>query len=311
MFSAGPRPVEPSAVLPAPHEGERRGVGATVLAYVNLTKPRIIVLLLITTLGGMVIAARSIPPSELILATMVGGAFAAGGANAINCYIDRDIDQMMHRTRRRSLPSGRVTPRNALIYGLVLGVLSFVILAVFANLLSAALAQFGLLFYVLIYTGYLKRSTPQNIVIGGAAGAMPPMVGWAAVTGSVDLTALYLFAIIFFWTPPHFWALSLITAQDYARANIPMLPLIFGESETRRQIFLYSILLVTLSVFVFAGQSLGFIYLGSAAVLGVGLMVYAVRLLRNGSLIRARQMFMYTNIYLALIFLAMAVDRVI
>ena len=280
------------------------------MAYVNLTKPRIIVLLLITTLAGMVIAARTIPPIELILATMVGGAFAAGGANAINCYIDRDIDRLMHRTRRRSLPAGRVAPRNALIYGLVLGALSFVTLASFANLLTAALAQFGLLFYVLIYTGYLKRSTPQNIVIGGAAGAMPPMVGWAAVTGSVDLTALYLFAIVFFWTPPHFWALSLITAQDYARAKIPMLPLVFGETETRRQIFLYSILLVTLSVFVFAGQSLGLVYLASAVALGMGLIFYASRLLRDGGLRRARQMFMYTNIYLALLFFAMAVDRV-
>jgi protoheme IX farnesyltransferase len=311
FFSASYRAVEPAVGLTMPDVKVKRGIGATIQAYVNLTKPRIIVLLLFTTLGGMFIAARSFPPVELIVATMIGGAFAAGGANAINCYIDRDIDLMMHRTRRRSLPAGRVSPHNALIFGLVLGALSFAVLAIGANLLAAALAQFGLLFYVLIYTSYLKRSTPQNIVIGGAAGAMPPVVGWAAVTGSVDLMALYLFAIIFFWTPPHFWALSLITAQDYARAKIPMLPLIFGETETRRQIFLYSILMVTLSVFIFAGQSLGLVYLGSAIVLGVGLMVYAVRLLRNGSLIRARQMFMYTNYYLALLFLAMAVDRML
>jgi heme o synthase len=280
------------------------------VAYVNLTKPRIIVLLLITTLGGMIIAARSIPSFDLILWTMLGGAFAAGGANAINCYLDRDIDVLMHRTRRRSLPSGRVSPRNALIYGVVLGALSFAILAIFANLLTAALAQVGLLFYVLIYTGYLKRSTPQNIVIGGAAGAVPPLVGWAAVTGQVDLLAVCLFAIVFFWTPPHFWALSLLTSQDYARANVPMLPLVMGEGETRRQVFLYSILLVALTLLVFTGGDLGWIYLASAVALGAGLLVYAVRLLRDGTARKARQMFMFSNLYLALIFMAMAVDRV-
>jgi protoheme IX farnesyltransferase len=288
-----------------------RPLKSSLVAYVNLTKPRIIILLLITTLGGMVIAARSLPPLGLLIATMVGGALAAGGANAINCYIDRDIDILMHRTRKRSLPSGRVEPRNALIYGIVLGVLSFAILAEFANLLAAALAQVGLLFYVLVYTGYLKRSTPQNIVIGGAAGAMPPMVGWVAVTGQIDLLAIYLFAIVFFWTPPHFWALSLLTSQDYARANIPMLPLVVGEGETRRQVFLYSILLVALTMLVVTGRDLGLIYLGSAVVLGAGLLIYAVRLLQHGSNLRARQMFMYSNYYLALIFLAMAVDRAI
>jgi protoheme IX farnesyltransferase len=259
----------------------------------------------------MVIAAQALPDPGLILATMVGGALAAGGANAINCYIDRDIDQLMHRTRKRSLPAGRVAPRNALIYGLVLGALSFAVLTVFVNLLSAVLAQVGLLFYVLIYTGYLKRSTPQNIVIGGAAGAMPPMVGWAAVTGQIDLLAIELFAIIFFWTPPHFWSLSLITSQDYARANIPMLPLVFGEAETRRQIFLYAVLLVALTALIASSRALGWIYLASALILGAGLLVYAVRLLRDGSLKRARQLFMYSNAYLALLFLAMALDRVI
>jgi protoheme IX farnesyltransferase len=281
-----------------------------VKAYVNLTKPRIIVLLLITTFGGMVVAARTIPPLDLIIATLVGGAFAAGGANAINCYIDRDIDQLMHRTRSRSLPAGRVAPRNALLYGLILGVLSFAILAIFANLLTAVLAQAGLLFYVLVYTGYLKRSTPQNIVIGGAAGAMPPLVGWVAVTGQIDLFALYLFAIIFFWTPPHFWALSLLTSQDYARANVPMLPLVFGEGETRRQIFLYSLLLVAVTMVVYSGRAVGWIYLLAALTLGGGLLFYALRLLRNGTPRHARQLFTYTNAYLALLFLAMAADRV-
>jgi protoheme IX farnesyltransferase len=303
--------VTATANAPIEGSGEPATLGQTIRAYVNLTKPWIILLLLITTLGGMIIAERGIPPLGLIVATLIGGACAAGGANAINCYIDRDIDQLMRRTRKRSLPAGRVSPRNALIYGLVLGVIAFVVLYLFANLLAAVLAEAGLLFYVLIYTGYLKRSTPQNIVIGGAAGAMPPMVGWVAVTGQLDLMALYLFAIIFFWTPPHFWALSLLTSEDYARANIPMLPLVVGEGETRRQILLYSILLVAVTVLVFSGRGAGYIYLLSALALGAGLIFYAARLLRDGSAIRARQLFKFSNYYLALLFLALAVDRVV
>ncbi len=282
-----------------------------IRAYLNLTKPRIVVLLLITTFGGMVIAARGLPSFGLILATMLGGACAAGGANAINCYIDRDIDQLMHRTQKRSLPQGRVPPRGALLFGLALGALSFLVLTLWANLLSAILALAGLLFYVFIYTRILKRTTPQNIVIGGAAGAMPPMVGWAAVTGRLDLVALYMFAVIFFWTPPHFWALSLLTAQDYARANVPMLPLVAGEDETRRQIFLYSVLLVAVTMLLVSGRAMGFLYLVAALGLGGGLIYYAAKLLRDGSRARARQLFMYSNIYLALLFLAMALDRTI
>jgi protoheme IX farnesyltransferase len=300
-----------TAAVNAPALADAPSLKQIILAYLNLTKPRIIVLLLITTLGGMVIAARSLPSLDLIFWTLLGGALAAGGANAINCYLDRDIDQLMHRTRRRSLPAGRVSPRNALIYGIVLGTLSFAILATFANLLAAALAQVGLLFYVLIYTGYLKRSTPQNIVIGGAAGAMPPLVGWAAVTGQVDLLGLCLFALIFFWTPPHFWALSLLTSEDYARANVPMLPLVLGEAETRRQVLLYSVLLVALTLLIFTSGELGWLYLAAAATLGAVLLVYAVRLLRAGTARRARQMFMFSNLYLALIFTAMAVDRIV
>ncbi|HVC32421.1 MAG TPA: heme o synthase [Chloroflexota bacterium] len=301
------------AAPPRPVAGPSSGGRATdvAMAYLNLTKPRIIVLLLITTLGGMVIAARGFPSLSLILATMLGGAFAAGGANAINCYIDRDIDQLMHRTQTRSLPRGLVSPQNALVFGLALGALSFVVLATFANVLCAALALAGLLFYVLVYTGVLKRSTPQNIVIGGAAGAIPPMVGWVAVTGHVDLLALYLFAVIFFWTPPHFWALSLLTSQDYARANVPMLPLVVGEGETRRQIFLYSILLIAVTLLLVSSRSMGLFYLFAALALGGGLLYYAGRLLRDGSRLRARQLFMYSNIYLALLFIAMAVDRAI
>lgn len=288
-----------------------RPFAQTLAAYLNLTKPRIIVLLLITTLGGMVIAQRGLPPWGLVLATMIGGACAAGGANAINCYIDRDIDQLMHRTQKRALPRGQVAPGHALVFGLALGVLSFIILTIFANLVSAVLALAGLLFYVLVYTGILKRSTPQNIVIGGAAGAMPPMVGWAAVTGRVDLPALYLFAVIFFWTPTHFWALSLLTSQDYARANVPMLPLVLGEGETRRQILLYSILLVAVTLLLVCGRAMGLFYLAAALILGAGLIYYSIRLLRDGTRLRARQLFVYSNAYLALLFFAMALDRAV
>jgi len=302
-------PVAPVCDRSSPTGSRFVALRNTFYAYVNLTKPRIIVLLLITTLGGMVIGARSFPPLGLVVATMIGGALAAGGANAINCYLDRDIDQLMRRTRRRSLPSGRVEPAHALIYGLVLGVLSFVIMTAFVNVLSAALAQAGLLFYVFVYTGFLKRSTPQNIVIGGAAGAIPPVVGYAAVTGRIDLLALYMFAIIFFWTPPHFWALSLVTSEDYARANVPMLPLVVGEDETRRQILLYSILLVALTTLLFSTQIMGLVYLVSSLVLGAGLILLAIRLIREGTNRHARQVFFYCNAYLALLFLAMAIDR--
>ena len=309
-----PKRVEVAAVQPVSASPDLLATprrGQQIMAYVNLTKPRIILLLLITTLLGMVIAARSLPSFALILATMIGGAFAAGGANAINCYLDRDIDSLMHRTQNRALPRGKVPPEHALVEGLVLGVLSFVILTVFANLLTAVLALAGLLFYVLIYTGVLKRSTPQNIVIGGAAGAIPPMVGWTAVTGHLDLLAIYMFAVIFFWTPPHFWALSLLTSQDYARANVPMLPLVVGEGETRRQIFLYTILLVAVTLLLVSGRTMGLIYLVAALALGGGMLYYAARLLRDGSRQRANQLFHFSNLYLALMFLAMAVDRII
>lgn len=293
------------------HEFSLLRAQQVVLAYANLTKPRIIVLLLITTLGGMIVAARGFPSLGIIVATLVGGAFAAGGANAMNCYIDRDIDPLMRRTRRRSLPQGRILPQNALIFGLALGALSFIILDSFVNLLSALLALGGLLFYVLVYTGLLKRSTPQNIVIGGAAGAMPPMVGWVAVTGQIDLTAVYMFAVIFFWTPPHFWALSLLTSEEYARAHVPMLPLVVGEGETRRQILLYSVLLLAVTLLMVNGHAMGVLFLAAALVFGGILIYYAAQLVREGSKSRARQLFMYSNFYLLLIFAAMAVDRMV
>ena len=216
--------------------------------YVALTKPRIISLLLITALGGMFLAAKGVPHWTLILVVLGGGALASGGANALNHYMDRDIDEQMVRTRKRPLARGAVKPRNALIFGVALNLGAFALLFTYANLLSALLTLCATLFYIIIYTGLLKRSTPQNIVIGGAAGSIPPLVGWAAVTGNLGLPAFFLFAVIFFWTPPHFWALALLLKDDYARAGIPMLPVVAGVDKTKKQIFLYTLLVVALAI---------------------------------------------------------------
>jgi protoheme IX farnesyltransferase len=277
--------------------------------YIALMKPRILLLLLITTFGAMVLAQRGLPPLPLVLLTLLGGTLAAGGANAINQYIDRDIDQLMRRTRQRPLPSQQVPPRQALRFGIALGLAAFLLLALCVNLLSAMLAMSGLLVYVIVYSLWLKRVTPQNIVIGGAAGAIPPLVGWAAATDSLSLTAFYLFAIIFFWTPPHFWALSLLLKHDYAAARIPMLPVVSGTAETKRQILLYSLLLVALSLLLFAAQLMGVWYLAAALLLGAGLIGLAIKLLRGPEERWARRLFLYTNLYLALLFAAMIVDR--
>ena len=287
------------------------GLRTTIAAYVNLTKPRVISLLLITTLAAMVIAAAGMPPLGLVALTLVGGALGAGGANAINCWLDRDIDAMMHRTVWRAIPAGVLRPRDALIFGILLGVASFAVLALFVNVLSAVLTLAALVFYVLVYTRWLKRSSTQNIVIGGAAGAVPPLVGWAAVTGEVSLLAVYLFAIVFYWTPPHFWALSLLMKEDYRRAGVPMLPVVRGEHETRQQVLLYSIVLVALTVVVFGLGLLGVPYLVGALILGALLLRYAVRLLHAATTEAARAMFKYSMLYLALLFAAMAVDRVV
>ena len=236
---------------------------------------------------------------------------AAGSANCINCYIDRDIDQIMGRTQRRSLPSGKVQPGQALIFGIVLGIGSFVVLSAFVNLLSATLACSAILFYVFVYTLGLKRTSAQNIVIGGAAGAVPVLVGWAAVTNTITLPAIWLFAIIFYWTPPHFWALSLLIQKDYEKAHIPMLPVVMGEGETRKQIFLYSLLLLAVTLVLFGMRAMGYFYLVAALVLG-GILVYmSLRLLREKSKSRAKTLFWYSNCYLALIFAAMVLDRTI
>jgi protoheme IX farnesyltransferase len=236
---------------------------------------------------------------------------AAGSANCINCYIDRDIDQIMGRTQRRSLPAGRVQPTQALIFGIVLGVGAFVVLTLFVNLLSATLASSAILFYVFIYTLGLKRTSAQNIVIGGAAGAVPVLVGWAAVTNSITLPAIWLFAIIFYWTPPHFWALSLLIQKDYEKARIPMLPVVMGERETRKQILLYSLLLLAVTLVLFGMGAMGYIYLISAIVLGGILLYMAIRLWREKTKSWAKTLFWYSNCYLAAIFAAMVLDRVI
>ena len=283
----------------------------TVADYVALTKPEIISLLLVTTICTMFIATRDMPSPWLILWTTIGGALSAGGANALNCYVDQDIDQEMTRTRRRPIPAGRMEPQQVLIFGLTLAVLSFMVMLLGVNMLAAVLSLAGLLFYVFVYTLWLKRSTPHNIVIGGAAGAVPPLVGWAAATGRVDLAAWWLFAIIFFWTPPHFWALALLIKKDYARAGVPMLPVVRSEDYTRWQIVLYSLLLLPLTAMLFAIGALGVVYLVLAVILSSVFIWYAVRLLRGATLGWARRTYRYSLLYLALLFGSMVLDHAV
>ena len=278
---------------------------------VALTKPAIMSLLLLTAVGAMFLAARGVPPFSLLAATIVGGAAASGGASALNHYFDRDIDEVMRRTRRRPLPSHRVPDEWAVGLGIVLNIIAFAVLALFANVLAAALAIAGTLFYILVYTLWLKRSTVQNIVIGGAAGAIPPLVGWAAVTGSLDLEAWLLFAIIFFWTPAHFWALALLISDDYKRAGIPMLPVVRGEEATTWGIFTYALSLVPLSMLLFLGGGLGPLYLVVAVGLGLVFVGWAVRLIRVAAARRravARGLYVYSLLYLALLFVVIMVD---
>ena len=290
----------------------RAAISDNVLAdYVALTKPRIVSALLATAMGGMVAAARGLPDASIAAAVLVGGALAAGGAHALNHYLERDIDALMGRTSRRPVAAGRVAPQRALVFGVLLNAAAFAMLASMANTLSAALTLGATLFYVLVYTMGLKRTTPQNIVIGGAAGAVPPMVGWAAVTGEVGIEALYMFCIVFFWTPPHFWALALSIKDDYARAGVPMLPVVAGVRETKLQIFLYTLLLVALTVLFFATGTVGWLYLGAAAVLGAAFVYYAWRLLRGPGADDAGGLFRYSLAYLVLLFAAIGADRVL
>ena len=279
--------------------------------YVALTKPRIMSLLLLTGAAGMFVGAQGLPDPALFVAMLVGLALACGGASALNHVLDRDIDRSMKRTSSRPVAEGRVSPELALEFGLALSALSFVLLASAVNVLTACLALVGNLFYVLVYTRWLKRSTPQNIVIGGAAGAVPPLVGYAAATGDLALPALFLFLIVFFWTPPHFWALALLIKRDYAAAKIPMLPVVRGDSETARQVLLYTVLLVGLTLVPVLTGTFGWLYLIAAVVLGAQFIRLALRLRRVTAPAQAGRLFHYSLAYLALLFVAMAIDPMV
>ena len=298
---------DPAEPEPAP----ARTAGQSARAYFLLTKPRIIELLLVTTVPTMFIAARGVPSPWLMAATLFGGALSAASANVLNCYLDRDIDALMRRTARRPLPTHRVDPGDALRFGLVLGVAGFVWLWAAVNLLSAVLATSAILFYVFVYTLGLKRRSTQNIVIGGAAGAVPVLVGWSAVTGRVELPALVLFAIIFYWTPPHFWALSLRFKDDYAAAGVPMLPVVRGARETSTQILYYTVLLVAVTLLLYPAGRMGALYLAAAVALGGAFIWRALELRRDLDGRRAIRLFSFSNTYLALLFLAMALDAVV
>jgi heme o synthase len=279
--------------------------------YVTLTKPRIMVLLLLTAAGGMFVGAEGVPSAGLLVATLGGLALACGGASALNHVFDRDLDAHMRRTDRRPVAAGRIPPARALEFGVALSALSFVVLASFVNVLTALLALAGNLFYVVVYTGYLKRSTPQNIVIGGAAGAVPPVVGWTAATGNLALPALLLFLIVFYWTPPHFWALALLIKRDYEAARVPMLPVVKGEAATARSIVRYTLVLVAVSLLPVVLRTAGWLYLGVALLLGAAFVGLALALRRRTTPPRARRLFSYSLAYLALLFVALAVDPLV
>jgi heme o synthase len=280
----------------------------TINDYITLTKPPIIMLLLVTAAGGMFLAAGGVPSPLIMGMVWVAGGLASGGANAINHHLDRDIDELMSRTRHRPVADRRISPVKALIFGVLLNAIAFFILVTWVNLLSALLTLTATLFYVFVYTRWLKRTTPQNIVIGGAAGSIPPLVGWAAVTGSLDLPAVYLFAIIFFWTPPHFWALSLLIQRDYQRAGIPMLPVVSTREHTILHIFLYALALVGLTIMFALTAAVGWAYAGAALVLGA-IFVWLVWQLKSEDTARnARKVYLYSLLYLALLFVSVMID---
>ncbi len=296
-----------AAPTPTTAVSAQRSPAMTILRdYVTLTKPKVQSLLLFITVTTMYVAGD--PSIGLVFLTCLGGALSAGGAGAINHAVDRDIDRKMARTAGRPVASGRVSPTAATAFGVLLGCASFALLSLTVNLLAASLSLSGLLGYVCVYTLWLKRATPQNIVIGGAAGAVPPLVAWAAVTGGLDGMALYLFAIVFFWTPPHFWSLSLLMKDDYAKAGVPMLPVVRGEAETRRQILLYTVLLYAVTQLPFCAGGLGVSYLIASMTLGAVFIYCAVRLLRSAERRWALRTYLYSLSYLALLFGAMAVD---
>jgi protoheme IX farnesyltransferase len=305
-----------AAVEPQSSSGEGSEVrqgrhGARWLDYVALGKPLIVLLLLATTWAGMVVAAGQLPPAPLVFWTLLGGGLTAAGASALNQYIDRDLDALMLRTRRRPIPDGRLEPNRAAAFGAILCLAGISILASAVNLLSALLAAIGAIYYVAVYSLLLKKATPQNIVIGGGAGAIPPLVGWAAATGSLSMPALFLFAIVFFWTPPHFWALALTRRSDYARGNVPMLPVVYGDTAARWAIFLYSIQLVALTLLLPGVGIASSVYLLAALALGAVFVLRAWSLLRGGGTRRAWALYRYSSIYLALIFGAMVLDTLV
>ncbi|HYR11492.1 MAG TPA: heme o synthase [Longimicrobium sp.] len=288
------------------------GVRQRLRDYVTLTKPRIISLLLVTTWAPMVIASRGWPDGWTLLWTMIGGYLMAGGANAINMFIDRDIDAHMPRTKLRPIPSGRMSPGHVLAFGITLGAAAFAVYALLVNVLSAVLAMAGLLYYVFVYTRWLKRTSPQNIVIGGAAGAFPPLVGWAAATGEISLTSVYLFMIVFFWTPPHFWALALVKQKDYGRVGVPMAPNVWGERETMRQMLIYTLILVPLTLGPVTYGGLGPVYGVLALALGLWFLRDVVQLMRAASFVQpAWKLYRNSLLYLALLFAAMALDGIV
>ena len=295
--------VTPGAVE---HVASGRGV---VASYFALTKPRIIELLLITTVPSMVLAAGGWPSTWLVLATLAGGTLSAGGANAINSYLDRDIDELMRRTRRRPLARHEVPPRNALVFGIILGIGGFAVLWATSNLLAASLSTAALLFYVFVYTIALKRSTPQNIVIGGAAGAAPVLVGWAAVTGGLALPPLILFFVVFYWTPPHFWALAIRYKDDYERAGVPMLPVVAGIEATTRKMLLYTGLMVAISLLLVPVAPMGWVYLAAALALGGWFMWDTWSVYKNPE--TAMRLFTTSTVYLAALFAAVMLDVLI
>jgi heme o synthase len=288
-----------------------RDLNGAILAYLRLTKPRIVGLLVVTTIPAMMLADKGMPSLWLILATVLGGSIVAGGANAMNMYFDRDIDELMLRTRDRPVPAGQVEPEKAALFGLALAAGGFLFLHWSVNLLAAGLTLSAFAFYVLVYTLLLKRTTSLNIVIGGAAGAMPPMVGWAAVTGEIAVPALIMFAIVTVWTPPHFWALSLNYSSDYQRAGVPMLPVVSGPQATKRQILLYSIGLVAVSLLLGVWGDAGLVYVTAAVPLGLGFLYFAYRLWRSASARASADLFRYSILYLALLFGAIALDALV
>jgi len=297
--------------------GNSRNLTDILIAYRDLLKLRIVTLLVFTTVTAMVVAANGMPSASILLPTILGGFLAAGGSSALNQYIDRDMDARMNRTARRPLPSGRLQPINALLFGLALVAWAILVLGVWVNWLAAALAFIGSVYYVVLYGLLLKRNTVLNIVIGGGAGAIPVLVGWAAVTNSLSIEAFILFAIVFYWTPPHSWALAILVNKDYAAANVPMMPVRRGEEATRVQILLYSIqlLLITLlpglALFAPAVDFLGVFYLISALLLGLGLVYMALKLIRVADKPTARSVYKYSSAYLAALFLAMIIDRLL